>query len=128
MSEFSRREVEVVAIGQGTGEEAASFMKKWELDLACFGDPDARGYDAFGMLRGSVWSVALRSMLTDPIKSIGLILKADFAGARLAAADVLRLGGVAIIQRGGTLRYMHRAEEPSDIPTNREVLDAIDTV
>jgi hypothetical protein len=103
-------------------------MKKWEVDIPCLGDTDARGYDAFGMLRGTVWSVALRSMLTDPIKSIGLILRADFEGARLAAADVLRLGGVAIIERGGTLRYLHRAEEPSDIPTDREVLAAIDTL
>jgi hypothetical protein len=126
MSEYERRDVDVIAVGQGTGAEAASYMKKWELDQTCLGDVTASGYAAFKMLRGSVWTVMLRSMLTDPVKSLGLILKADLEGSRLAASDVLRLGGVAIVEKGGTLRFIHRSHDPSDNPSNDEVLAALD--
>ena len=126
MSEYEQRDVDVIAVGQGTGAEAAAYLEKWELDLLCLGDVTGDGYAAFGMQRGNVWTVMLRSMLTDPVESLRLILKADLEGARLAAADVLRLGGVAIIEKGGTLRFVHRAKDPSDNPSNQELLAAID--
>ena len=126
LPELERRNVALIAIGQGTGAEAAGYMRKWELDLTCLGDVSGRAYAGFGMLRGNAWTVMLRSMLTDPIKSLGLTLKADFSGMMLAASDVLRLGGVAIIEAGGALRFIHRAEDPSDNPTNQELIAALD--
>ena len=126
LSEFERRNVDIVAIGQGTGAEASEYMRKWELNLTCLGDVSGRAYAAFGMLRGNLWTVMLRAMLTDPIKSIGLTLKADLSGAMLAASDVMRLGGVAIVAAGGALRFVHRGEDPSDIPTNEELLAVLD--
>ena len=124
--ELERRDVAVVAIGQGTGNEASTYMRKWELGLDCLGDVSGRAYAAYGMLRGNVWTVMLRAMLTDPIKSFGLILQADASGAMLAASDVLRLGGVAIVNAGGALSFVHHAEDPSDNPTNEELLAALD--
>jgi hypothetical protein len=126
LPELERRNVALIAIGQGTGAEASEYMRKWELDLTCLGDVSGRAYAAFGMLRGNAWTVMLRSMLTDPIKSLGLTLKADFSGMMLAASDVLRLGGVAIVEAGGALRFIHRAEDPSDNPTNKELIAALD--
>ncbi len=126
LPELERRDVALIVIGQGTGAEAAKYMRKWELDLTCLGDVSGRAYAAFGMLRGNVWTVMLRSMLTAPIKSLGLTLKADTSGMMLAASDVLRLGGVAIIEAGGALRFVHRAEDPSDNPTNGELMAALD--
>jgi hypothetical protein len=126
LPELERRNVALVAIGQGTGAEAAEYMRKWELDLTCLGDVSGRAYVEFGMLRGNAWTVMLRSMLTAPIKSLGLTLKADFSGMMLAASDVLRLGGVAVIEAGGALRFIHRAEDPSDNPTNQELIAALD--
>jgi len=125
LDDFESRDLRVVAIGQGTGEEAAGFMQKWGVTFPCFGDPRAVAYDAFGMLRGNWWTIMLRSMLTEPVKSLGLIAQADMTGARLAAADVLRLGGVAIVEKGGGLRFVHRALEPADIPSNQEVFEAV---
>ncbi len=125
-SELERRNVALVAIGQGTGAEASATMRKWELDLTCLGDVSGRAYAAFGMLRGNVWTVMLRSMLTHPVKSLSLTLKADYAGMMLAASDVLRLGGVAVVEAGGVMRFIHRAEDPSDNPTNAELIAALD--
>ena len=44
----------------------------------------------------------------------------------LTSSDVMRLGGVALVDKGGTFRFVHRAEEPSDIPSNAEMLAAFD--
>jgi hypothetical protein len=68
----------------------------------------------------------MRNMLTRPIESMLLIAEADMKGAALAAADVLRLGGVAVVDRGGALRFLHKAADPSDIPSNEEVFVALD--
>ncbi len=125
LGEYERRDLEVAAIGQGTGSEAARFMQKWGVSFPCFGDPRAIAYDAFDMLRGNWWTVMFHSLLSEPVKSVRLIARADLAGARLAAADVLRLGGVAIVEKGGRLRFLHRALEPADIPSNQAVFDAV---
>ena len=42
-------------------------------------------------------------------------------GAQLDSTDVLQLGGIAIVDREGTLRGMHRAQSPEDMPPAREV-------
>ena len=66
--------------------------------------------------------------MTDPLETFRQIAKADMRGAMLAASDVLRLGGVAIVGEGGVLRYLHRGEEPRDIPSNADVLAAVDSL
>jgi len=126
IEEYERRGVAVVAIGQGTGEEASHYFDKWGVRLPGLGDPKGVAYRAFGMLRGSWWTILFRSLVTQPVETLSQIAKADMSGAQLAAADVLRLGGVAIVEKGGTLRFLHRAEEPADIPPNSEVLAALD--
>lgn len=126
IEEFRAREVDVIAIGQGTGDEAAHYARKWGIDFPILGDPDGNAYLAYRMLRGTWWTVLFRSLLLAPFDTLSKVASADLAGAQLAAADVLRLGGVAIVERGGTLRFLHRAADTADIPPNREVLAALD--
>jgi hypothetical protein len=38
----------------------------------------------------------------------------------------MRLGGVAIVATGSELSEIHRAEDPTDIPTNAEVFARLD--
>ena len=125
---FDARGASLVAIGQGTGEQATDFADRWGIDFPILGDPKASAYQAFGMLRGNWWSVLGRSLVTDPIETIRLTLQADMKGATLPAADVLRLPGAAIVEPGGTLRFVHKSQEPSDLATNAEILAALDSL
>ena len=68
----------------------------------------------------------LRSLVTRPVETLRRIGDADLSAAQLPASDVLQLGGVAIVDAGGTLRYLHVAESPEDIPPNSEVFGALD--
>ena len=125
---YAERGAHVVAIGQGTGEESARFAKKWGVTIPILGDTDGTAYGAYGMHRGSWWTVVLRAMITNPFETMSLIAKADMGGAALPAADVLRLPGAAIIGRGGGLHYVHRAEDTADMPSNRAVFEKLATL
>lgn len=128
LDDFEKRGVQVVAIGQGTGEQAAQFAEKWGVAIPILGDVRGAAYQAFGMLRGSWWTVVVRSLLTDPVETVRLIGQADMKGAALPAADVLRLPGVAIIEQGGRMRFLHKARETSDFPSNTTMLAAVDAL
>ncbi len=123
---FAERDAGIVAVGQGTGAEAAQYMEKWSVALRCFGDTTAAAYKAFGLTRGSPWSVMFRGMVTQPFEALKAISGADLSGALLASSDVMRLGGVAIVGAGGELHEIHRAADPTDIPTNDEVFAKLD--
>jgi hypothetical protein len=69
-----------------------------------------------------------RSLVTAPLESLRLIAEADFKGATLPAADVMRLPGVAVVGQGGRLRFLHRSREPADLAPNDEVLRALDAL
>ncbi len=125
---YAERGAHVVAIGQGTGEESAGFAQKWGISIPILGDTNGSAYTAYGMHRGSWWTVVLRALVTQPLETMTLIAKADMAGAALPAADVLRLPGVAIVDRGGALRFVHRAEDTADMPSNAEVFAHLETL
>ena len=123
LGEFEKRGLRVVAVGQGTGEEASSFCQEWGVEYPCLGDVRRSGYGALALTRGSWWTVVLRGMLTEPVKTVSLIAKADLKGAQLDSTDVLQLGGICVVDREGRLRGLHRAESPKDMPPAIEVAE-----
>ena len=123
---FDTRDIAVVAVGQGTGVEAAGFAQEWGIEFPILGDPSGDAYRAYRFTRGNLWSVMLRGMVERPLESLSAIANANWRGAILASSDVMRLGGVALVDKGGALRFVHRAEEPADIPSNTEMLAAFD--
>jgi peroxiredoxin len=125
-SEFARRGMQVVAVGQGTGEEAEKFCTQWNIGFPCLGDPERTTYQEYGLRRGGWWSVVVRSLFTRPIHTLRLLLDADIEGVRLASTDLLQLPGVAIVEWGGTLRALHVATQPEDMPTPAEVCATVD--
>ena len=128
LTAFEHSDVDVVAIGQGRGTEAATFAERWGIHFPVLGDPSGEAYRAYGFTRGSLWSVMLRGMVTRPIESMQAIARADLRGAMLRSSDVMRLGGVAVVDRGGAIRFLHRAKEPADIPSSAQVLAAFDAL
>ena len=123
--DFERAGASLVAVGQGTGRQAAEYAAKWDVTLPILGDVKGKAYQDYGMLRGSWWQVMGRSMLMDPVESFRLILQADWKASVLPASDVMRLPGTAIVAKGGRLRFLHKGEEPGDNTSNAEMLDAL---
>jgi hypothetical protein len=118
---------QVVAIGQGTAAEAASVCAAMDVGFPCLGDPDKASYRAFGLPRGG-W----REIVLDPIRDGSRALEAGYRvslrGSLMAHSDWFQLPGVAIVDRAGTLRWLHRARHSGDIPPTRAVLEALSAI
>ena len=128
LEEFQRRGVQLVAVGQGTEEEAAHYCGRYSSGFPCLGDPDRSSYRALGLARGEWWSMVIKPFFTDTRESLRLIRQADLRASQLDATDVLQLGGVAIVDRDGVLRFLHVAGTPADIPSNEEIFAALDAL
>ena len=124
LAAFETRGLQVIAVGQGTGEQAKSFCQQWGVAYPCLGDSRRNAYKVFALRRGNWWNVVLRGLLTKPVEAISLIAKADMKGAQLPSTDVLQLAGIAIIDQQGIVRGLHRAQSPEDMPPAREVAES----
>ncbi len=126
----ARRELEdhgarVLIVGQGSGAQAEEFCKRMGATFSCLGDPDRQAYAALGLDRASWWTVTLGSLLANPWAGLRRLARADLRASMDPRSDVLQLGGVLVVDRGGTIRYLHRATEPADLPTTSALLAAL---
>jgi hypothetical protein len=126
LEEFENRDARLVAIGMGTGAEAAGMAERLELGFPLLGDPGHEAYKAFGLARDGWYGLLVRPFLAHPLRATRDIADADLKASASPRSDVQRLGGVAIVDRAGTLRYLRRAERSDDLPPNAELLAALD--
>ncbi|MDP6076397.1 MAG: AhpC/TSA family protein [Myxococcota bacterium] len=125
-AEFQRRGVRVAAVGQATGDEAARYARAAGAGFPCLGDPGRKAYRGFGLGRSDWWSMLAKPFLEDPALAWHRIRNANLEGARLEHSDVKQLGGVAILDRRGVIRYLHRSRRTEDYPPTSEVLAELD--
>ena len=123
--EFERRGARVVAVGQGTGDEAAEVCRGVGADFECLGDPHKHAYRAFALGRAGWWDLTARPFLEDPGRAFGRIRRASVKGSLMKHTDVHQLPGVAIL-REGAVRYLHRAAKTDDLPSSPEILARLD--
>jgi len=120
--EFERAGVELVAIGNGTVEQAAAFVRSQGLDgLRLVVDPERRVYEAAGARVGTL------SQLVGPrVMLAGARLAAGGSGARQGQVigHAAQLGGVLIVAPDGSVPYAHLAENAADLAPEEEVLEA----
>jgi len=126
VAEFRRRGVRVAAVGQATGDEAARYGRMAQAEFACLGDPGRKAYRGFGLGRSDWWSMLVKPFLEAPALAWSRIRNANLAGARLEHSDVKQLGGVAILDSQGVVRYLHRSQRTEDYPPTPEVLAELD--
>ncbi len=126
MQAFRTRGVAVAAVAQGTGAEAQRFCGPLETGFPCYGDPGKRAYPAFGLGRIGFVRMIVQPFLENPSLAWRRVRDADLAGARMPHSDVQQLGGVAILERGGVVRYLHRARQTDDLPPMVDVLAELD--
>ncbi len=125
---FETRDAKLVAIGMGTGDEASALAESLGLGFPIFGDPEHRVYDAFGLGRAGWLGLMLRPVLESPLGAFRDIAEADLKASINPRSDVQRLGGEAIVDSRGGVRWLHRAERTDDIPPNATLLAALDAL
>jgi hypothetical protein len=125
-AEILARGARVVAVGQGTGEEAARFCHDLAVEFPCMGDPEKRAYRAFELSRDGWWNVTFKPFLEDPVLAWSRIRHASLKGSMMRHTDVLQLGGVAIVDRQGIVRFLHRSTRTDDLPDTADVIAQLD--
>lgn len=128
IAEIRERGAQVVALGQGEAATAAEFCRGLGVEFPCLGDPRREGYAAFGLRRGSVWGVIFAPFLADPMLSFRRLRGADLKASATAETDVLQLPGVAVVDRGGRILFLHRSERTDDLPPVDEILQVLGRV
>ena len=128
LGDFRRRGANVVAIGQGTGEEAARIARMLKLEFACYGDPEHRAYRALELERTGAFGLTLAPFLDDPLGALRNLAQADLRAAANPRSDVYRLGGALVADRAGEIRFLYRSRSTTDVPETDAILAAIDAI
>lgn len=125
---FSERGATVVAIGQGTGAEAAEVAREENVSIPVLGDPGKASYRTLGLSRAGWWSLLVAPLLENLAEAVSLLSKASLRWSASPRSDVRQLGGVMIVDSGGTLRYLHRSKTTTDVPPTARLLEALDAL
>ncbi len=115
---------QVVAVAQGTAAEAERFCGKLGVTYPCVGDPGKDSYRAFGLPRGGI-----REMLIEPMRAgneaVRKGYKISLRGSLMRHSDWFQLPGLALVDRAGIIRYLHRSRYAGDLPPIAQVIDAV---
>jgi peroxiredoxin len=106
----------------GVPEDAQWLRSKLRLPFVCLSDPQQQAYRAYEIPRGdalqvsgpAVWGAGLRATLR--------------GGIGIPKGDLRQLHGTAVIDPGGTLRYLHRPKNSADQPSTDEILQVLEQI
>jgi NAD(P)-dependent dehydrogenase (short-subunit alcohol dehydrogenase family) len=119
VGEIRSQGAELVVVGNGAANFAASFREDYRLDSPLLVDPELRAYRAAGLRSGRVEALSPRVPLN--------ALRALSGGARQGSVqgDLWQLGGVFVIRPGGDLAYRFVSREAGDHAPVEEILEAL---
>lgn len=126
LARFTERGAAVLAVGQGTGAEAAEVAGEENVTFPVLGDPGRAAYRTLGLERAGWWGLLVQPMVENLLESVDALRRASLRWSASPRSDVRQLGGVMIVDRAGTLRYLHRAKSAADIPPNEVLLAELD--
>jgi len=125
LAEFAARGAQVIAVGQGTGAEAAAAARRHHVTYPVLGDPGHQSYRTLGLGRTGLFGLTLAPFLDDARGSWENLKRADLAASRNPRSDVRRLGGALAIDASGRIRFLHRSESTTDVPNTDALLAAL---
>jgi hypothetical protein len=125
IGEFERRGVQVIAVGQGTGVEAAAAARRHGITYPCLGDPGHESYRTLGLGRTSLFGLTLAPFFEDPRGAFQNLRRADLAASANSRSDVRRLGGALLVDCTGRARFLHRSATTTDVPSTDALLAAL---
>jgi len=121
------RQAQAVAIAQGTAAEAERFCRAAGVGYPCVGDPGKDSYRSYGLPRGG-----LKEIIIDPMRAGNQALQeghsVSLRGSLMRHSDWFQLPGLAIVDRAGILRYLHRSRHADDLPELASVLSVLDSL
>jgi hypothetical protein len=126
---FEKMGVKVACIVQGTADEAARFCGRHGIRELCIGDPEKESYKAMGLGRTSWKEIILPSAELKrrraEAKEAGCSVSLE--GTFQKHSDVLQLPGAALVDRGGTILWLHRGTHTADLPSPQSLLEIATT-
>jgi len=125
LAEFEGRGARVVAIGQGTGAEAAAAARRHRITFPVLGDPGHDGYRTLGLGRTGWFGLTLEPFFDDPRGAFQNLKRADLRASANPRSDVRRLGGALVVDAGGRVRFLHRSRTTTDVPATDALLAAL---
>jgi hypothetical protein len=125
LAEFERRGAQVIAVGQGTGAEAAAAARRHGITYPCLGDPGHDSYRTLGLGRTSLFGLTLAPFFEDARGAFQNLKRADLAASANPRSDVRRLGGALVIDASGRIRFLHRSATTTDVPSTDALLAAL---
>jgi len=126
--EFERRGATVLAVGQGTGAEAAEVAREEGVAIPVLGDPGKAAYRALGLERAGWWGLLVQPMIENLLEAVDALRRASLRWSASPRSDVRQLGGVMIVDGQGRIRYLHRAKSAQDNPPTARLLEALDAL
>ena len=118
--DFRSAGADIVAIGMGRPDMAADFKKRFEIPFRLLVDADQQSYRALDFKRGSLLDVAGPKVWGSGLKSM---LRGTTAAP--TTLDYRQLGGAAIVEPGGRLKFIHRSQSSDDNLPVEQLLDAL---
>lgn len=113
----------IVAVGQGTAAETASFVSELELPYTVLGDPDRAGYRAYGLTEGG----ASQFLSVATLKGYWRAFRSG-AGMTKPVGNVRQLPGTFVVDSTGVIRYSHPGGHAADTPDAEELLTKVQDV
>jgi hypothetical protein len=111
---------DIVAVGMGRPDMAADFKGKFDIPFRLLVDTEQETYRALDIKRGSLLDVAGPRVWGSALKSF---LRGTTAAP--TTLDVQQLGGVAIIQPGGRIKFIYRSKTSDDNLPPERLLDEL---
>lgn len=115
--EFTSMSVNLAMVGMGTPEAAARFTARYAPNIRLIVDRKKETYRAFGLRRGSVGDVVGPKVWLPGVKAL-----ATGQVVRKPRQDPYQLGGAAVVDTSGEIRYAYRAATSADHPSIDELV------
>jgi hypothetical protein len=126
LAAFAARGAAVVAVGQGTGAEAARVASELRISFPVLGDPDHAGYDTLGLGRTGIFGLTLEPFFEAPGEAFRNLRQADLRASASPRSDVRRLAGALLVDADGRVRFLHRSAKTTDVPETEALLQVLD--
>ena len=115
--------IQVKIVGFDSDALARDYVQQTELSWPLLLDTNRELYSAYGMERGSWWSVSNPVAIA---RYVGLMLGGQKPGK--PGCDVFQLGGDVLIDPDGIVRLHHASVDPHDRPSPEAIFEIVESV